>query len=161
MQSDVITVSLDTPLLDVHRLFAEEEIHGAPVLDRNDNVCGVITTLDLVRITRDALEPGAAVTASNYFPDELDYSVGDWMHLPDDLQNRLANLAERDAMTTEVVMVSGDASIDDVARAMLTQRVHRVIVGTRERMLGILTTFDFLRAITRGTQLGRPTGYAR
>jgi CBS domain-containing protein len=33
MQAGVISVSPETPLLDVHRLFVEEEISGAPVTD--------------------------------------------------------------------------------------------------------------------------------
>ena len=32
MQRDIITVSPDMPILDVYRLFVEEEIHGAPAV---------------------------------------------------------------------------------------------------------------------------------
>ncbi|MFT3698661.1 MAG: CBS domain-containing protein [Kofleriaceae bacterium] len=160
MQPDVVTVGLDTPILDVHRLFVEEEIHGAPVIDRDENVCGVVTSLDLVRATREALEPGAALTAtSTYFHDEL--SVGAWMHLPDDLQNKMANLCARDVMTSELVMVPADMPLAEVATKMLDQRVHRVLVGTRERMIGVLSTFDFLRVVAQLGTAPRQTGYSR
>lgn len=161
MQTDIITVGLDTPILDVHRLFVEEEIHGAPVIDRNDIVRGVITSLDLVRATREALEPGAPSSSSTYFHEELDYSVGSWMHLPDDIQDRMASLRAEDVMTKELVMVAPRAALVEVAQIMLAQRVHRVLVGTPDRLLGVLTTFDFLRAVAeRGSGL-RHTGYAR
>jgi CBS domain-containing protein len=49
MQTDVLAISPETSLLDIHRMFLEEEIHGAPVVDDGGNVCGVITSLDLLR----------------------------------------------------------------------------------------------------------------
>lgn len=62
MARDVVTVSPETPILDVHRLFVEEEIHGAPVVDEDGVVRGVISTLDLLRIVRDEAEPDTAST---------------------------------------------------------------------------------------------------
>jgi CBS domain-containing protein len=38
MVRELITVTPETLLFDVHRLFVEEEIHGAPVVDENDIV---------------------------------------------------------------------------------------------------------------------------
>lgn len=34
MQTDVLAVSPETSLFDIHRMFVEEEIHGVPVVDR-------------------------------------------------------------------------------------------------------------------------------
>ncbi len=48
-QSHVITVSPDDLLLNVHRLFVEEQISGAPVV----SLVGIISTLDLVALLED------------------------------------------------------------------------------------------------------------
>ena len=47
MESHVLSVSPEASLIDVQRLFVEEEIHGAPVV-ANDGLVGIISTFDLV-----------------------------------------------------------------------------------------------------------------
>jgi CBS domain-containing protein len=167
MQRDVIVVTPETPILDVYRLFVEEEIHGAPVVDEDgDIVHGVISTLDLLRVVREELDPGAGATSSNYFRDELPYSGPDWSRMPDDLQDRVAGLTARDAMSRGVVMVEPDATIAEVAATMLSQRIHRVFVGRDRQLEGVLTTFDLMRALAEEhpravAQQVEHTGYAR
>lgn len=117
MQSDVLAISAETSLRDIHRLFVQEEIHGAPVVDDEGNVCGVITSLDLLR-------PGA-----------------------DDLESD--RLTAADIMTREVVSVSPNMPIAEVAETMRDQHVHRVLVIEDRELLGVLTTFDLLRAFVR------------
>jgi predicted transcriptional regulator len=121
MERDVITVAPETPLLDVHRLFVEEEIHGAPVVDDDGQVAGVISSLDLLRVVRDAMDRG-----------DLDAAE---------------RLTAADCMTTELVIVRPDATIDEIARTMRTQRVHRVLVGEDRVLAGVITTFDLLRVL--------------
>jgi CBS domain-containing protein len=115
MQTDVLIVSPETPLVDIHRMFVEEEIHGAPVVDDDGKVCGVITSLDLLR-------PGA---------DEID----------------AARLTAADIMTREIVAVSPELPIAEVAETMREQHIHRVLVIEDRELLGVLTTFDLLRAL--------------
>ena len=165
MERDVITVTPETRILDVHRLFVEEEIHGAPVVGEDGIVCGVLSTLDLLRIVRDELEPGAGTTATSYFRDELPYSGPDWLRMPEDFQDRMQALTAEDAMTREIVMVGPDATVDELARTMLEHHVHRLLVGEDRELQGVVTTFDLLRVLARGDVpypgLIRHTGYSR
>lgn len=165
MARDLITVTPETPVLDIHRLFVEEEIHGAPVVGDDGVVCGVISTLDLLRVVRDELEPGAGATRASYFRDELEYSGPDWQRMPVDFQDRMQSLTAEQAMTTELVMVSPDTSIEDVARTMLEHRIHRVLVTGEDLQLeGVISAFDLLRVLARAPlppPLVRHTGYSR
>lgn len=167
MERDVITVTPETRLLDVHRLFVEEEIHGAPVVGDDTIVRGVVSTLDLLRVVRDELEPGAGATVTTYFRDELPYSGPDWLRMPEDFQDRMQELTAADAMTREIVAVGPFATIDDIARVMLEHHVHRVLVLEDRVLLGVITTFDLLRVLSRvpATELHagltRRTGYSR
>ena len=72
MQRDVLSVSPATSLLDVHRLFLAEEIHGAPVIDEDDrSLRGVISTQDLLRAVLDQeelLEPSSRCAADVMVP---------------------------------------------------------------------------------------------
>jgi CBS domain-containing protein len=117
MQTDVLTISPETSLLDIHRMFIEEEIHGAPVVDDDGSVRGVITSLDLLR-------PGA----------------------DDDVPERPT---VSDIMTRDLVAVSPNMPIAEVAQRMREQHVHRVLVIEDRELLGVLTTFDLLRAFVR------------
>jgi CBS domain-containing protein len=161
MQRDVIIVEVDTPILDVHRLFVEEEIHGAPVIDDEQRVRGVISTMDLLRVVRDELEPGAGATSSTYFRDQLPYSGPDWGDVPEDLQNRIQHLTAADAMTKEIVSVSPHASAAQVAAKMLQHHVHRVLVIEDGALVGVISSFDLLRAVAEQSPRAEHTGYAR
>jgi CBS domain-containing protein len=136
MEKDIISITPDTRISDVQRLFVEDEIHGAPVLDEDGRVRGVISTQDVLRIAQE---------------------------LPD----RMDELTAADAMTKEVVAVGPDASAADVANAMTQHRVHRVLVCENGILLGLVTTFDLLRALKAPngripvSGSTRRTGYSR
>jgi CBS domain-containing protein len=149
MARDLITVTPETRILDVHRLFVEEEIHGAPVVGEDGIVYGVVSALDLLRVIRDELEPGAGATSTAYFRDELPYSGPDWSSVPEDLQDRVQDLTAADAMTKEIIMVGPDATVEQIARTMLANRIHRVLVGADRALEGVVTTFDLLRVLAR------------
>ena len=120
METDLITVSPETPVVDVHRLFVEDEIHGAPVVDDDLRVVGVVSALDLLRI------------------------VGERY---DDFETRLADVTAGDAMTGALVAVSPDTTVAEIARLMRAQRIHRVLVIQDRELLGVITTFDLLAAL--------------
>jgi CBS domain-containing protein len=121
MQRDVITLAPETPILDVYRMFVEEEIHGAPVVDESGAVRGVVSTLDLLR-----------------FGSEEAYVARD----------SSGQLTADDAATRELVTVGPDATVEEVARTMLAQHVHRVLVVDKDReLLGVISTFDLLRIV--------------
>jgi CBS domain-containing protein len=142
MQEDMVTVSPDLPLLDAHQLFVSEEIHGAPVVDDQGALVGVISSADLLRAV--AEEHGAARVEANYLRDLVEFSSPDWIAQPEDFQDRLRELRVSDAMTTEVVQVSPDASLEEVAGALCDNRVHRVVVVESGIAVGVISTFDLV-----------------
>jgi CBS domain-containing protein len=141
MERDVIAISPETEILDINRLFVEEEIHGAPVVDDDGIVRGVVSTLDLLRVVRDQLE---AVLAD---------------------RDQQATASE--AMTRELVTVKPDTPVEELARTMLDQHVHRVLVTEDGVLQGVVTTFDLLRVLVglpkpqAETPRARATGYHR
>lgn len=134
MMPDPITVAPDTPFLQVQHLFLEAGISGAPVVDGQGTVIGVVSTSDLLRAVDQACD------------DDIDPAPAEG-HGDVALAERLAELTARDLATPEVVWVSPDASIADVARRMRGEGIHRVLVGLEGRLIGILTPFDLLREV--------------
>jgi CBS domain-containing protein len=53
-------------------------------------------------------------------------------------------------MTTELLAVSGDRPVREVAQMMVARGVHRLLVTEGHRLLGLLTTLDLVRAIADG-----------
>lgn len=148
MQKDVLTLAPETPLINAHRFFVEEEIHGAPVVEDDGTVVGVVSTLDLLRAVEEEHERGSS--APSYFRESLEFSSPSWPRLSEDFQDRLSELTVRDVMNNEVVAVRADATAADVARTIRTQRVHRVLVIEDQKLVGLISTFDLARLIEGG-----------
>jgi len=145
MEKDVLSVSPETPLLDVHRLFVEEQISAAPVIDDAEQVVGVVSSVDLLRAVEG--ERDTATVETSYFRELLPYSSPDWDHLPEDLQDRLGQLRVADAMSDGVVSVSPDDSAATVAGTLREHRVHHVFVVEEGTLVGIVSAYDLLRLI--------------
>lgn len=143
MERNLVTVAPDTPLLDLHRLLVDRELHGAPVVGDDRTVQGVVSTLDLLRIVRDELERDACV-ATTYYRDELPYEGPDWLRMPDNVRGRMHGLTASDAMSREIVMVRPRASIDEIVQTLSAHRAHRVLVGDNRVLQGVITVFDLL-----------------
>jgi CBS domain-containing protein len=132
MKRDPITVRPDMPFLEIQRLFVQAHIGGAPVVDANGRVEGMITSSDLLRELDELCD------------EDLDADE------PEDeeaLLDRLATLTAREVETPEAIWVTPDAPIAEVAQRMRDEGVHRVLVGADGKLLGILTAFDLLEAL--------------
>lgn len=155
MQAGLITASPDTPLLDIHRMFVEEEIHGAPVVDDVGAVQGVVSTLDLIRAVRDGVD-----ACGGYFYADAPYIGGNSVSPDEDVMKRLADSTAADVMSRELVAVAPNAPLEEVAQMMRDQRVHRVLVIDNGELIGVITTFDLLRAFIREPlRSGEPIDY--
>ncbi|MGH0034966.1 MAG: CBS domain-containing protein [Myxococcota bacterium] len=148
MERHINSVSESAPLIDVHRLFVEEEIHGAPVISDDGRVLGVISSADLLRAVFETHESGGE--SANYLRDAMEYSGPDWSRsLPQDFQDRLSSLLASDFMTESLVSVAPSASIAEVAQQMRENRVHRVLVIEDDALRGIVSTFDLVRVLEK------------
>lgn len=143
MQTSVISVEPSTPLAKVARLFLEEEIHGAPVVDETEQLLGVISVTDLLRAVGDEHEN--AGSSAVYFRDVLEFSGPDWTSAPQDFQDRLEQLSVGDVMRAGVVTVADDTTVPEIAKLMRAQRIHRVIVvSAAGRVVGLITALDLV-----------------
>ena len=142
METRVVTVSPDLPLLDAHRLFSEREIHGAPVVSDDGVLLGVISSSDLLRAVSEEHSTGRV--DSYYLREFVEYSGPDWANIPEDFQDRLREVRVSDVMTPEVVWVAPDADVSEVACTLCEQLVHRVLVLDDGRLAGLISTFDLV-----------------
>ena len=152
MTESVVSVSPESSLLNLLRLFVEEDIHGVPVVDDGGEFVGVISTSDLLRAEEE--EHDTASTETDYLRGILEFSLPDWAGDLTDFQDRLAERTVAEAMTKTFASVPRDASVADVARCLRENQIHRVWVVDAGRVCGVISTLDLMPVIERGSETG-------
>ncbi len=148
METRLITLSPNDPLSSVHRLFYDEEIHGAPVVDEQGRVLGIITTMDLLRAATD--ERDTERGDPSYFRELLELSGPDWNDAPEGFVDRLREHTVAECMTEDVACVGTDASVPEIARTLRQNRIHRVLVVEGDILRGIISTTDMVALLEKG-----------
>jgi CBS domain-containing protein len=119
-----------------------ESITGAPVVDDDGRVLGVISSADLLRAMAEEQDSGGNDTA--YFEGLLEFSSSRGEGLSEDFQNRLEQIPASEAMTEGAISVSPDTPLAEIARTLRFQRIHRVLVVEDGVLEGIVTSFDLV-----------------
>ena len=149
METDVVTIEQDTPLLSVYRLFYDEGISGVPVVDKDGQVVGVVSATDLIRTVREDHE--SHQTAAFYYRDARVDARPDWLTEVEEFEDGLELRSVADVMTAEVVAVAPEDPISVVAKKILDYRIHRVLVlddeSATNQLLGIISLFDLVRLL--------------
>lgn len=146
MNPDVITVSSEMTVQELADLFTEKMISGAPVVDREGKLVGVVSLSDIVSsggrkraVQNDSLR-------SEYFLSGWEDSLGE-----DELEELRfeedTGAQVKDIMTPTIFCVPTGMPIAEMADAMIRGRIHRLIVTQGKKVVGIVTTLDMLKAI--------------
>jgi predicted transcriptional regulator len=141
MNPDIMTVADEMTTDELARYLIEREISGAPVVDSQGHLIGVVSMTD---IGRNMAEPSDFVPSrgSNFYRDD-----------PVDLEDLGQRFVEeravtvRDVMTPVIHQVPVTASVAEVARIMVEQHIHRLVVTQGKEPVGIITSMDLLKMI--------------
>jgi CBS domain-containing protein len=147
MQTQVVALSPDDPLHVAQRLFYEEGIHGAPVVDNSGMVVGMLTTTDILRAITETKE--VAPAEPGIYRDDLDSMLGAWNLAPEDFKERVQDVVVGDYMTEELVHVSPELPVRELARTLRENQIHRVLVLENGSLCGIVSTFDLVGLLER------------
>ncbi|HXV76256.1 MAG TPA: CBS domain-containing protein [Candidatus Polarisedimenticolaceae bacterium] len=157
MNKEVVSVPTTMDLRDLARMFLEKGITGAPVVDDNGDLAGVVSQTDLIYygLTRD----------DELVLDSMFYQTArmEGRHVPPGFQIEDTNTGVvADVMTPLVHSVTERASVQSVARLMTDKHIHRVIVRKGRKVAGIISALDVLRAEVDGRRSlrGAPAGRA-
>lgn len=119
MSSCPVVVSEDETVAGVAELLAGYEISGLPVVDSRDRLVGVISETDLVRLR------GSSLPWTGWH-----------------------GLIVRDLMTKPARTIAGSSSLDEAARQMTAEGVHRlVVVDDAQTPIGVISGSDLVREI--------------
>lgn len=150
MVTDVLTFTTDVTVQDGMRLLVERDVDAGPVIDEDEKVVGLFSTGDVI-----------VEEARLHFPTIVNF-LGVNVALPWHDKELDASVAKAlgefvgDVMTTPVITVRADDTIEDAATLMHDNKVSRLpVVSTTDRLLGLISRGDIVRAIVLG--LGEPT----
>ena len=140
MNPEVISVPTTMDLRDLAKLFLEKGITGAPVVDPDGSLAGVISQTDLIYYN---LTRGDELVLDSHF---YHNARVEGHHVPSGFQFEDFNTGcVADVMTPVVHAVRESATVDSVARMMTRKHIHRVIVQRGRKVSGIISALDVLR----------------
>ena len=138
MTEPVITISEDTSLQEVAQIMIEHRIGGLPVINESGELTGIVTESDFT--AKEKCVPFSMFRAPQLF--------GTWLgNDAEDLYARAKNIPAREVMSTSVVTVTENDSIEKVLELILKYDVNRIPVVKDRKPVGIVARRDLLRVM--------------
>ena len=123
MHRDVITCHPETPIMEVARIMDDRDISALVVVNDSGDAVGVISRTDLVN--------------ARFIQPYLKHWVG---------------MSAEHLMTKSVIGISPEATIDEAAKKIRENKIHRLIVteesSGRVRPIGILSVTDLAKHVS-------------
>ena len=140
MTREVLALAPDTGLSTAARLFATRHITGAPVIDPNGRVLGVVTQSDLVDPDRER---------TDHEGQSIYYRISDGHTFAQGEPIVDREGVVEDVMSPSVLAIGPRAPILEAVREMVAEGVHRLLVADDGKLVGIITSMDLLRTLLR------------
>ncbi len=143
MVRDVVTVRPDTDVADAIKLLAEHDVSALPVVDEQGNLIGILSEADLVHRVEIGTEKRRpwwleAVTGASTLAEEFAKSHGKEVG---------------EIMTSDVVSVSEDTPLAEIAALFERKRIKRVPVVKDGKLVGVVSQSNLIQALA--TVVGR------
>ena len=137
MTTNVITVRHDTEVREIASLLLKHRISAVPVVDDGMRIVGLVSEGDLIR----RVETGTDAPHSWWLADVL--STHD--KTADYIKSHGRHAA--DVMTENVITVSSDTSLADIAGILEKHHIKRVPVAENGRLIGIVSRANLLHGL--------------
>ena len=132
----------DTTVRELADILAKHKISGVPVVDGEGRVLGMVSEADVILQDADLHFP--------YYIQFLESVIYlQSVHKFEERVRKAFGSKVTEIMTTDVVTVSPDATVREVATLMADRNVNRLPVTENERLVGIVTRGDIVRAIAQ------------
>lgn len=146
MVKNVKTFHSKNKVSEVAKTFAEHGISGAPVVDDERKVAGVITEHDIIKLGEE--HPKLLTPIESHLPLSLGLSIKD--HDPEKMAEALNDIKEKkveEVMTKKVKTLPPEAGLGEIARTMEKHKINRIpIVDEENKLLGIVARADVIKA---------------
>ncbi len=142
MTSPVITVRPETTVRELADILAQNKISGVPVVDDQDRMLGMVSEADVIVQDADLHFP--------YYVQFLESVIYlQSVHKFEERFRKAFGSKVSEIMTEDVISVSPDRTVREVATLMADRKINRVPVTENGRLVGIVTRGDIVRAIAQ------------
>jgi len=144
MSRHPITVGPDATLLDALVLMRGQKVSGLPVVTEEGKLVGVLSQRDVARTLKSA---GGIPEVTGLF-DLLMFGLSQETGVSVQVLRRILEETNvRDAMSSPPISIPSDASLELAAEVMRENEINRIPVLRGDRLIGIVTRNDLVRAL--------------
>jgi CBS domain-containing protein len=137
MTSPVLSVELDSPILQAIRIMLQRHISGLPVIDKEGRLVGIVTEGDFLR--------RAETGTQRQRPRWLEFLIGPG-RLADEY-TRSHGRKVQEIMTADPITVTEQTPLEEVVRVMEKHRIKRLPVVRGQELVGIVSRANLLHAL--------------
>lgn len=146
MNKDVITIRENSSIEEAAEILTENNISGAPVVDKNGKLVGMVTEGDLLHQETNPRTPAFLnILGAFIYINGLERYREDF--------KKLAATSTSEIMTRDLVTAVGDTEIEDVAALMVKHGIKRVPVVEKDNLIGIISRADIVKTMARKSRV--------
>lgn len=151
MTTQVITLTPEMTLSEMDAVLLKRGVSGAPVTDAG-RLVGVASQSDIIRSIWEGQHE--ATRLSPYYSSPFPIPISAYGYMAKDssrVGDALVETRVLDVMTKDPLVAHPEDPIERVAQRMVDDQIHRlpVVEQGSHKLVGIITTLDLARAITR------------
>jgi CBS domain-containing protein len=144
MTAQVVTLRPEQTIEEAVTILGEHGISGAPVVDQDGRLVGLLDDTDLILSEARVHAPTTIEILGAYFP-----LPGERHRFEEELRAALGQTVA-DVMESDPATVPVDASVEDVATIIVDRDVSRVpVLDADRRVAGIVTRGDLVKGMYR------------
>ena len=140
MTKDIVTVTLETSVTELAKILSTNNIGGAPVVDDNGSLLGIVTESDLIDQKKKIHIPTVVTILDSVF----------FLENPDKMEKEIMKIAGAtvgDIYTPDPVTVEEDTPLDELATIMSEKNIHTLPVVKDDRLVGIIGKRDIIKTL--------------
>ena len=139
MTRKTTTVKKTDDLSSAISTMAAQSLTAVPVVDGEENICGVLSTSDLMTLTS---ELQCNVSILPVVTDCVRKVLTN--ALADDIEDReVSNL-----MTSSILTAASDMPVQQASRLMVENSIHHLpVIDAKKKIVGIISAMDVVRAV--------------
>jgi len=142
MSEEVITITKNTSIKDLSDMFIKHKVNGFPVLDEEGLLIGIVTEKNLIEQNKNLHIP----TVIALFDAVIYLESG--KKFEEEVKHLNATLV-KDIYTPNVVTVTPETNIHEIASLMAEKSVHSIPVVDGNKILGIIGKLDIIKGLAQ------------
>jgi CBS domain-containing protein len=143
MTREVVTINPEATVEELARLLIEHKFSGVPVVDKDNNLVGIVTEVDLIRKNKSLHIP----TIIRLFDAYILLGSG---KMEDEIKKMAATTVD-DICVKNLVSITEDTTLEEVATIMSEKKIYLIPVLRDSSVVGIVGKADLVGAMTGDT----------